>query len=270
MSDQKNKAVAKAKETAIAKPPGVIEGMEGIEQDMLLIPRIKLIQALSAEVMEEDIKAGSFSDSVLKQVIAASKGKEGAEISIVPVQVTTRSRIWFKGLDDGGGILCRADNGKIGVGEPGGSCHPCPMAQWQTGEKGERLSPRCTEFLNLFVIVEGYESATPLVLSFSKTNIAAGRQLINFIYSKRVSPWNFKYKLSSKFEDNGEFKYWTMKVSGDGIPDPELKATAENYYRMLKDVQHVVDDIDAAAAGEQPDKPEQRIPDGEIDEDVGF
>jgi len=60
------------KETALMKPTGPQRGFEeGIEQEDLIIPRAKLIQALSPELSEdlEGIKIGSIINSLTKEAL---------------------------------------------------------------------------------------------------------------------------------------------------------------------------------------------------------
>ena len=226
---------------------GVFPGLENVEQDMLIIPRIKLVQSISAEVMENDTKPGSFVNSVLKDVIAESKGKDGAALKFIPVDFSGRTRILFKDLDDGGGILCRSENFYKGIGTPGGICckdekNPvCKHAQWtDTAEK--RMSPECTAFYNFFVMVAGYSSIVPLVLSFSKSNYPIGRKLINLLKFSNTFLWNSLYELKSKYKEDGEFKYFAMDVVPSGKPSEEETDAAKKFHYMLKSMEVVITD----------------------------
>lgn len=229
-----------------------IEGFEGLESDMLQIPRIKLLQALSPEVLEHGLTAGSFCNSVTSELIGnANKGKEGTSLIVTPIMIAPRSRILFRDLKDGAGVLCKSVDGKYGIGEPGGHCRNCKFSQWTDKEP-----PECIELLNIFVTIDGSDLPIPLVLSFGKTNIKAGKQFINLIALKQQSPWNFKYRLTSKFTEKDEYRYFTLTVFPSGECRFEDKEKYREMYSLLKTVSYQVDydDFEDVSAVMETDK----------------
>jgi len=96
---KKEKAVTKADTTAMSKPINEIPGLENFDSDMLIVPRVKIIQALSAEVSDLGYKPGCMVNSLTKEIL----GDKDKPLEFVPV-LFSRSRINFKPLDDGGGM----------------------------------------------------------------------------------------------------------------------------------------------------------------------
>ena len=255
-----------AENTAVTKPtpreiihPRDIPGLENIDREMLIIPRIKLVQALSTEVSEYEIPAGSLINSLTKDVYA----KKEQELLIVPLMVN-RSRILFPPIGEATGFLCRSFDGFIGQGEPGGECISCPKNKWST--KGE--PPDCTEYLNVAVmpIVNDEVEPMPLILSFGRTSFGTGRQFINLMYNRRESPWNFSYALWTKFEKNDKGNFFVLKVKPSGKAPENLVSMMEASYNMLKTTAYEVhmDEEELAKeqqrmAGEQ-DQEEDEIP----------
>jgi len=217
----------------IVKPQsGFIPGLEGVEPDMLVIPRIKLVQKMSIEVDEYDIKPGSLINSMTKDVLTEFK-KDGTAIEIIPV-LSGRSRIYFAPIGtEGQGILCRSYDGRVGQGEPGGSCITCKYSKWLKDE-----APACTDLINVFCIVRGYDLPIPIVASFGRTSYGAGKQLVNFFYMdaqrEQMPPWNFVYELGVKAVTNEKGSFYILTVKPAGKATPEEAQLGEQMYQIIK------------------------------------
>lgn len=239
-------APVKSENTSVLLGGGTsVPGLEGVESDMLTIPRLKLVQSMSDEIMEHDMKAGWLCNSVTKDPIGnnSKKAKDGSDVEIIPLFVAPRSRILFKNIKEGGGILCRSTDGKVGNGIPGGMCRICPKKNF--GENSE--APECTDFINVFCTIPGYDSPIPLVVSFAKTNMGVGRQLVNFLVQKQKSPWLFKFRLSTEFVSGDKGDYFEFRLKPNGETNTTQQKTSESLYRMLRDIQYKIDDADLDA-----------------------
>ena len=233
MSKAAEKQIVKYDIPAPAKV-GQIAGLEGFDSEMLIIPRIKMVQMLSVEVTD-GIKPGSLVDSVTKEVLA----EPGESLLVVPLMVG-RSRIFFRPIKEGGGIACRAIDGRNGIGEPGGLCAVCPKKEWTQNEKGENQPPECTEFLNVAVMPLRDGQSIPLIVSFGKTSFMTGKQFINTIYMRQDNPWKFAYELSTKMIEDNKGIYAVMQFKPAGKAPQELVDVMEGYYTMLKNTEHQV------------------------------
>ena len=67
-----------------------------------------------------------------------------------------RRAYWEKGMDEGGGKArpqCSSDDGITGVGNPGGSCEQCPLAQFGS-HKRKPDAQACKHMMMLFMLPE--------------------------------------------------------------------------------------------------------------------
>lgn len=223
------------------KPMSPIPGLEGIDQNDLTIPRIKIVQPNSVEVHQEIASFSSMVNSVTKEVIAKGT-KSGSKIEIIPI-INNKSRLYFKPISEGGGLLCRSNDNKTGVGDPGGNCSNCDLGKW--GKDGDKnIAPECMELINVFCLVRTYDFPIPLVISFGKTSAAAGRQLINLFYfacqKDKKSPWNFAYQLETEIITKDKHTWAQFKIGHIDPEEGKPLATKEeikigaDYYEMIK------------------------------------
>jgi hypothetical protein len=232
-----NKEVATSNNKGIAVAQGkMIPGLEGVEQDMLIIPRLKLVQKNSVEIDDKLAEPGEVVNSVTKDILA--KGTK--PVIIIPIK-NNRTRILFRQFDDGGGLMCQSFDGLTGQGNPGGDCSKCPMNQWKVDDKKKNRAPDCTELLNIFCIVRGYDFPIPLTASFGRTSMGAGKQLINFFWADaqkaQKSPWNFAYQLKTEMTENEFGKFYVFKVSPEGMAEKDEIEKGELFYNLITSTQ---------------------------------
>lgn len=240
-------------ETQIMTSTGQIAGMEGIDNEMLIIPRIKLLQALSAEVEEFDLKAGSFVNSVTKEVMA----EKGGSVKIIPLMVK-KSRIYFQDMEEGGGILCMAQDGMNGRGEPGGVCANCPLKDWGDDK------PACTMFIDFAVLPVSDKGELieelPLIVNFGNTGFKTGKTFATMVRAKNQNPWNFTYELKAKYVDSDKGKYYVPQVLPAGKTSPEILEQLAGLYEMMASISYEVHQDDAPQAEAKP----------QTEDEVGF
>jgi hypothetical protein len=73
---------------------------------------------------------------------------------------------------------CYSNDGKIGIGDPGGNCAKCPMNQWDSGRNGKGKA--CKSQRRLFLFREG--EGLPIELTLPPTSL---KNFNNFI-TKRI------------------------------------------------------------------------------------
>ena len=98
------------------------------EEEIQWFPRLKLLQPTSIEVKSEGEKEGTW--------IVDGYASLGEKVTVIPFAIAN-TRILFD--QDEQETLCRSENGKVGIGNPGGNCKECPMAEW--GE--DKTPPKC-------------------------------------------------------------------------------------------------------------------------------
>ncbi len=263
------KKVATSNDTAIAVNQGkVIPGLEGVTQDMLIIPRLKLVQKTSVEIDDKVADPGEVVNSVTKDILA----KATKPVIIIPIK-NNRTRILFRPFDDGGGLMCQSFDGLTGQGNPGGDCSECPMNQWKIDDKKKNRAPDCTELLNIFCVVRGYDFPIPLTASFGRTSMGAGKQLINFFWADaqkaQKSPWNFAYQLKTESMENEFGKFYVFKVSPEGMATKDEIEKSELFYNLITSTQIQIheDEDEIKAEQKNVDKKEKPDPKDKADMD---
>lgn len=185
------------------------QSLDNMRQEDISQPRLLLLQGLSKIVSDGDGRSGQMAHSTTGELYTA---KPGEAITIVPV-FYWYSRILMKPIDDGGGILCRSEDGKVGRGDPGGDCSKCPKSRWtETAEK--RVPPPCDAVHNLIVHLPDIEneSIQQAVLSFRRTNYGIGTQLLNKLRGLRGRPWFHQFRLGARKTTAGKNEFWVFDL----------------------------------------------------------
>jgi hypothetical protein len=144
------------------------EGLENVTKNDLVLPRVGISQSTHPQLKRgnplyiEALQQGLFFNDLTNDVY-------GETLEIIAL-LKTGSRIWFKPLKEGGGILCRSLNG-IDGGTVSPTCDTCAKSKWK-GEEG----PECTEFLNFPVILAANKQLA--VISFKSTALKPARKWV--------------------------------------------------------------------------------------------
>lgn len=189
----------------------------GVDQQDLIIPRAKLIQALSPEMQEglEGIKIGSIINSLTKEVLP--------EVFIPIFSFKNYIRFNPRSKDDPnfdadfepGAIIWRSSD----------PSDPLVLEQAKFGPNGEK--PVATTFLNFFSYFPGV--AMPVIVSFSKTSYRTGKQLLSLGKFCGGDMFSHKYRLTSQMETNIG-TYAVLRVASIGEAAPEEFAVCERLW----------------------------------------
>lgn len=184
---------------------------EGVDKQDIIIPRAKLLQALSPEIVDslDGMKAGLIINSITKQQLPAE---------FVPVFKFTN---WVR--------FNPRDTKAVGYDanyKPGdviwSSSDPLDkrvVEEGKFGPNGER--PLATKFLNFFAHFPDAEM--PVIVSFSNTSYKAGKQLLSLCQFTQGDMFSRKYKLGSKHVKSDVGAYYVLTV------DPIGKASDDEY-----------------------------------------
>jgi len=194
---KKKKCLSKKKEEALVPAKTMPRGISPIEEEDRILPRLKLLQALSPEVLDKKGSSGEFVNSI-------SGESFGSKVSFIPL-FWKKSRILWKSRDEGGGIICRSFDGRTSAN--GKNCLTCKDRMWGE-EGGERIQPKCTSFINLITLV----NLQPLAVSFAKTSYTTGKKFINLLTLKGVDVFTFSYILTSQETTTDKGRFFIMKI----------------------------------------------------------
>lgn len=133
--------------------------------DDIVIPRLRLAQGLTQEVQDGNARPGEF----LLSGAAPRPDVTATVMAIAKFRRLTTS-------DGQGDILCRSEDGVVGVGDPGGDCESCPLSKWVNATDGSRKNtpPACQFGYKYLLDVDGYGQ---VVFEMKRTAIPAAKAL---------------------------------------------------------------------------------------------
>ena len=183
---------------------------EGVNQEDLIMPRIKLIQAMSPEAQDEGIKPGTIINGLSKQEVS---------MKFIPINVhanwvrfnprNSKDPNFNPDYEPGAMIWASSDPNDARVVEEG-----------RFGENGER--PLATKFLTFLCLFDG--DTSPVLLSFSNTSLKAGKQLLSMAKFSKRDMFATRYTLTAHKETKDGNQYFVYKVQSAGlVSDKEYK-----------------------------------------------
>lgn len=219
---------------ALKRPDFMPESNAGREEvgiKDILLPRLGLCQNNSrardknnAKKYIKGLEEGQFYNSLTGEIY-------GAEVQVVPL-FFFHSRIMFRDMKEGGGIICQAPDGKHCQMNNGG---PCLHSTF--GPKGE--PPECNEFFNYPCLIyagAGDKTKEWIVVSLKTTGLAAGREWNSMQRLRGTAAYGGVYTLRSVATSKDGQSYYTWSVENfelNPFVDPELYRFAESQYKSI-------------------------------------
>lgn len=240
--DQQTELAKKQEAGALSTFTGPRRGFEReVKQEHLIIPRAKLLQGLSPEVVDGVVLEGS-NDKAVPGLIINSLTKEKLPEVFIPV-------FWFENWIrfnprnkkderfnpdfEPGAIIWRSNTDK----------DPRVQEEAKFGPKGEK--PLATTFMNFFSIFPGVPM--PVIVSFANTSYKTGKTLLSLCqFSGKADMFGAQYKLSSKLVKSDELSWHVLQVQKAGFTPEDVFAQAEGLYDQFKDFasEIIVHDLD--------------------------
>jgi hypothetical protein len=242
-------------------------GMEDMTSEDLRPPRLKLLQALSPELDDDDsLRAGMFFHSLDLTGVK--------EMNIIPIKFF-RTYILFGPRDSNDGVLARADDGIHW--KPADLVYEHPEfagVQWRTAKtvKGSGLAefgssnpddhqsaPAATRFANFLCVDADNPQGGLFVLSFYRAGTRSGENFAGQMNRSGIA-WNNTYKLSSVKVKNNKGEFFVGKTVPTGKTPDDLWAKCAQVYETLKDRSVVVDyeDEEASESAAKSEPAEER------------
>lgn len=200
-------------------------GFEDDNEGDMIIPRIKVVNALSPERKDKLADEGDIINSLTADKL---NGKV-----FVPV-FKFNSNIEWKPRTDGGGIFCHARDGKRGYETDGHSkmCLQCKRNEFDNTKTGRDAIPKCTKYINFFGFIKGEKM--PIILSFSKTNYNEGRKLYSLARVSMQNMWNHGYKLESKLMAKSGNEWYNVVVAADGVTSDDDRMFGMELFKTFR------------------------------------
>lgn len=207
------------KEVAVAADP--IFGFEETRIEDIIVPRIKVINALSPERIDGEAVEGDIINSLTKENMTGKK--------LVLVKQYYSNIEWNPDRKAEDRMLCRAADGKIGEDVAGitYACSACPKNKFDNTKKGKDSQPTCTSYINFLGFFE--DDFMPVVVSFAKTNYNEGKKMLSIAKSLRSNIWDFSYSIVGKKVTKDNNVWYIM------IPtlEEETSAMARTFAKQL-------------------------------------
>lgn len=126
---------------------------------------------------------------------------------------------WATPLDQGAGNAppdCRSNDAEYGVGDPGGDCKRCPMAQW--GSKEGSNAQACKALTLLYVLVPG--EGLPVVVVAPPTSLRPVKDYMLRLTSAGTPYWGCVTRFSLvKTKNTGGIAYSRMDLTRSAVLD---------------------------------------------------
>lgn len=198
-------------------------GFEDEEQEDMIIPRVKIVQAMSPERKEKKADEGDIINSLTVEKVT--------DKNFVPVFMFYSNILW-RDRADGGGMECQARDGKTGIASDGTStlCKVCRKNQFDNTKKGEEAYPKCTKYMNFFGFIE--DTKEPMILSFAKTNYYEGKKLFSLAKVTMQNMFNHMYKLVAKEKTANGNSWFIIDVEAKGATTDEDRAFARQLFEV--------------------------------------
>lgn len=230
-----NELIKKEQED-LALQTGTPLGFEDEDADDVIVPRVKVIQALSPERKEKIADEGDILNSLTKEHL---NGK-----TFIPV-FKFNNNVWWRDRSDGGGIQCIARDGRTGQLSDGTiiSCAQCRRCEFDNTKQGKEALPTCTKYINFFGFFAGERA--PIILSFSKTCYNEGKKLYSLAKVTMQNMWNFGYALNEKKMAKSGNEWFVPVMTANGPTSEEDRAYGLALYKMYRsNIQDVAYDMD--------------------------
>lgn len=217
--------ITKQNESMLATQNSTPMGFEDENEGDMIIPRIKVINALSPECKDRSADEGDILNSLTKDKLNS--------LVFIPV-FKFNSNILWKPRNEGGGISCHARDGKTGNVSDGTTliCNACRKNEFDNTKTGRESFPTCTKYINFFGFIAG--ERIPIILSFSKTNYNEGKKMYSLAKVTMQNMWHYGYTLDSKKLAKNGNEWYNIVVAAAGASTDEDRAFGTQLYQSFR------------------------------------
>ena len=177
-----------------------------------LRPRLRLAQGLTQEVQDGDAKPGQW----------VLNGHDPVDSAVLVPILIARARELRDADSEDRSMLCQSGDAITGIGEPGGACKSCSMANWKTGPGGKRVAPPCTLIYSYVAWSETHQAA--VTIEFKRTSVGIAQFINTVAQHKKFG--GFAITLGSRSQKGPRGNY-SMPTAAVANVAPEILATAK-------------------------------------------
>lgn len=150
------------------------------------------------------------------------------------VYIKSTRAYWRKDASEGAPPDCQSSNGRIGIGDPGGSCLECHWNQYETATNDDGSQGKgkgCNERRNLFFVRPG--QVLPDIVSVSATSIPPIKK---WLLRLRVRYSSFVTHLSLQTNADGIKKWPTLILERGPDLDADMSAKMLAYAQEIQTI----------------------------------
>jgi hypothetical protein len=236
-----------------------------IDRDDLIIPRVKLLQAISNEVTEFDnAKAGNFWHTIAGEML-------GNSLRVTPIVIRKGYTLWAPRGDDRG-ILARANDGinwdiqedfevKLkGIKQPvvwstkAGTVAASGLARFGSSIPDDPQSkPAASLTYNILFYLLDHPEISPVVVINTRSAVKPAKNLISKIEMSRFNHYDRVFKMGITQEQGAEGPYFNYTYVADGYTTGDEHEITEALHAKYGDVEFKTND-DEDSVGEDAGK----------------
>lgn len=218
--------------------PAVNDDDEQVDMSDVIIPRVKLIQAMSPEAKDGLAKPGDIVDSIGAEKVGDTFTVLFYRKHWIRFNPRNKHDPAFDSSYEPGQLIYRTDNpldeqlnAKRAVinNQTGEEVY---ITDKDFGPNNEK--PRATVFMSFMCMFQDYDM--PIVLSFCNTSLKAGKKLYTNVTMKPPSslktPYAYTYKLSSKEQVTDGNSYFVYEVSNAGKSQGDFLEQAKLWHKL--------------------------------------
>lgn len=214
--------------------------MGNVDRSDMVIPRIKLLQAISPELeVFDNAKAGNFWHTIAEEQIGGADG--GADLQFVPILVRKSYTLWAPRGDDRG-VLARAvdginwdtkekflvkpkgASGQVEWDTTAGTVTESGLDQFGTSIPGDKQSaPAASLTYEVLAYFPDHPELSPAVILNTRSAVKPAKQLISKIMMKDVPHFGQVFIASPIKAMGAEGPYFTYAYTANGyVQDQNL------------------------------------------------
>ena len=282
--ETKDVAVIEDETTAVAelKPDfmsGSSEGTESLSQKDIELPWLKLLQGTSPGLHENGWRQGNFLHSILEQEISGAEG-----MTITPILALKPRYMLFNPLDQGGGILARAEDGvhwspaghefkvKIAKGtkevvwRTADTVAKSGLDRWGSSDPDDPNSGPAADLQYRYICISpSHPEFGAFIILLQRSGVKAAKRLNALMMSAGCPAYGQVYSVSSLWEDKGpDDKKFLWKFARAGfVPDEDTYKNNRAIFEQFKDVDVSVHDEETSGTADTASGGEDSADDGE-------
>ena len=245
--------LAKRETTAMVDPrSGKPRGLEGIERDDVIVPRIAIGQSTSKRVQDGELHAGSLYNTISGEAFAR---ESKPYLEFIPIAFAKSRRLWDRENKDSS--TCMSNDAIVSVA--GKRCATeCPYGayEWGQDEKGNRLAPACTMYFNYLSLISPYDAMFPVSISMGRTSAKTAKQFNSFLMMTGEDIFSRIYAISTELKENQKGRFHIFKLKAIGRPALDIYKKAEALASRMAGMTYTIHEEgaegEAGNAGDDP------------------